>query len=151
MPFRWCELCVEAFEELKLALTSAHVLTIQHYRHLFIRHTDASQLGLGAVIYQGIRIEKRVLAYASRCLVQNEKVYTVTEIETLAVIWAIKKFRHYLLGREFVLVTDHDALCSLQTMKDPKEKLVRWLLELSEHRFTVIHKSGVLHVDADTL
>ena len=76
---------------------------------------------------------------------------TLTEIEALAVIWAIKKFRHYLLGREFVLVTDHHALCLLQTMKDPKGKLGQWLLELSEHRYKVIHKSGVLHVDADAL
>ena len=61
---------------------------------------------------------------------KNEKVYTVTEIEALAVIRAIKKFHHYLLGREFVLVMDHHAICSLQTMKDPMGKLGRWLLEL---------------------
>ena len=94
------------------------------------------------MIYQGIKKEKHVLAYASRCLVQDEGVYTMMEIEALAVIWAIK-FCHYLFVREFVLVRII-MHCSLQTMKDPKGKLGRWLLELSEHHFTVFHKSCLL-------
>ena len=68
VPFRWCERWVETFEELKLALTSAPVLMTFDPALPTSVHTDASQLGLGAVIYQGTRREKRVLAYASRCL-----------------------------------------------------------------------------------
>ena len=89
--------------------------------------------------------------YSSRCLNVHEKNYGIPELEALAIIWAVKKNRHYLLGRHFKIVTDHHSLCSLKKMRDQKGKQGCWMLEMAEHQYDIVHKSGILHVDADAL
>ena len=96
----------------------------------FTLQTDASSVGLGAVLTQNVDSNERVIAYASRSLTAAQQRYTVTEQECLAVIWAIRKFRCYLEGYAFTVITDHSSLRGLHNLKKPTIRLARWALEL---------------------
>ena len=88
--------------------------------------------------------------YASRSLTDREKNYSATEKEALAIVFAVEHFRVYLLGRQFTLVTDHSALQWLQSV-EPKGRIARWLMTLQEYSFTIKHRPGVSHGNADGL
>jgi hypothetical protein len=124
--FCWKKEQQEAFDYLKEALTKAPILGYPDFTEPFIIFTDASKIGLGAILSQRKKDGKEyVIAYASRSLNQAEKNYSVTEQECLAVIWAIKYFQHYLGMCPFELITDHSALKWLQTAKMPSGKRAR--------------------------
>ena len=118
----------------------------------FIIYTDASGIGLGAVLSQVKGDQKEhVIAYASRSLSPAEKNYSVTDQECLAVVWAIKHFQHYLGMKPFTLITDHSALKWLQTSKMPKGRRARWVMELQQYDFTIKHRPGKQNANADAL
>ena len=91
------------------------------------------------------------LAYASRTLSRPEQRYCVTRKELLAAVEFIHHFRQYLLGREFTLRTDHSSLVWLRNFKEPEGQLARWLEKLQEYIFSVIHRQGIKHGNADAL
>ncbi|XP_029169373.1 uncharacterized protein LOC114939266 [Nylanderia fulva] len=140
-----------AFQEIRDHLVTAPTLACPNFEIPFVLQTDASSVGLGAVLTQTIDGEERVIAFASRALADLETRYTVTEQECLAVVWAIKKFRPYLEGYRFTVVTDHSSLRWLHNLKNPTGKLARWALELLEYDYEVIHRKGALHHVPDAL
>ena len=121
VPFirRWNSECQTAFDALKTKLTHAPVLGFADYSKPFILETDASHVGLGAVLSQDQESELKVIVYASRRLRPSEKNprnYSSMKLELLALKWAVtEKFRTYLLGSKFEVFTDNKPLKYLQT------------------------------------
>ena len=109
--FQWSVECQQAFETLKRLLTSAPVLAYPRMEDPFVLETDASILGLGAILSQQ-QPDGTIhpVAYASRSLNQAERNYRITELETLAAVWAVTHFRAYLYGNSVRIYTDHSAV-----------------------------------------
>ena len=151
VQFKWTDECEGAFRTLQRLLCSAPVLCFPNWEHKFILQTDASDFGVGAILSQvdhnGI---ERVVSYASKVLSARERKYSATEKEAYAIIFGVRHFRVYLLGRPFRIVTDHSALRWMHTM-EPKGRVARWLMDLQEFQFIVEHRAGRLHNNADAL
>ena len=147
--FIWSDECDEAFNTLKTKLVQAPVLAYPQFDRtspVFVLQTDASSVGVGAILEQG----GRVIAYASRALNQAEKQYSVIQQECLAIVFALKQFRHYLLGRSFELLTDHAPLQWLSSQK-MEGLLCRWALAMQEFDFVIKYRKGCHNSNADAL
>ena len=138
--------------KLKRLLVEAVTLQTPDFTKPFRLETDASLEGLGAMLAQetanGI---VRPLAYASRTVRGAEKNYSVTELEALGVIWAVKHFWHYLYGHRCTIVTDHQALKSILNTPQPSGKLARWGLILQELDVEIVYRAGKKNANADAL
>ena len=149
--WRWGEEEEKAFQALKSALTSAPILACPDFRRPFVLQTDASTIGLGAVLTQEFEEGERVIAYASRTLNSAEQNYSATELECLAVVWGIRRMRDYLEGYRFTVITDHQALKWLRRLESPSGRLSRWLCELQQYDFEIQYRRGALNHVADAL
>jgi len=149
--FDWTEECHAAFTSLQRALVEAPVLSPPDLTLPFILDTDASNAGAGAVLAQVTPEGERVVAYHSRQFNKAERRYCVTRRELLAMVCAIRHFRYYLGGLHFTVRTDHSALQWLMSFKEPEGQLARWIEELQAYDFTVVHRPGARHGNADAL
>ncbi|CAN6579309.1 unnamed protein product [Malus baccata var. baccata] len=151
VAFDFNEECEKAFNHLKEMLTSAPIIVPPDWSLPFELMCDASDYALGAVL--GQRKEKRphVIYYASRTLNDAQLNYSTTEKELLAVVFALDKFRSYLLGTKVIIYTDHAALKYLFTKKEAKPRLIRWMLLLQEFDIEIRDKKGSENVVADHL
>mmetsp|Transcript_18225 Transcript_18225/g.23573 ORF Transcript_18225/g.23573 Transcript_18225/m.23573 type:complete len:1805 (-) Transcript_18225:1615-7029(-) len=147
----WNEDCEVAFNKLKHALTTYPVLQFPDFSEDFILETDASKTGLGAVLMQKRGDGKVVIGYASRLCIAAERNYNITELECLAVVFAVDHFRPYLYGRPFTVITDHSALKWLMRFKNPVGRLARWALTLQQYNFVIGFRPGTLNPVADAL
>ena len=149
MPFHWTTAHNDAFSHLKSVLTQAPILIYPDFSTTaptFLLQTDASAVGLGAVLEQG----GHVIAYASRALTKSESNYSVIQKECLAVVFGMKQFRHYLLGRSFTLMTDHAPLQWLSAQK-MQGLLSRWALAMQEYTFEIVYRKGTENINTDSL
>ncbi|KRZ65622.1 Retrovirus-related Pol polyprotein from transposon 17.6, partial [Trichinella papuae] len=149
--WKWTAECQTAFDQLKHMLCTAPVLTFPDFNVPFIVDVDASAEGIGAVLSQLSHGNERVVAYASRTLTKAERRYCVTRKELLALVWSIKEFRPYLYGQQFDARTDHSCLRWLRNFKEPEGQVARWLEQLAEYDFNVLHRPGRAHCNADAL
>jgi hypothetical protein len=149
--FEWTDCHEAAFKELKRRLTTAPVLSLPDPEAEWILDTDASDHGIGAVLSQRIDGSERVVAYFSRILSKPEQNYCTTRKELLSIVKSLSHFHVYLYGRKFVVRTDHASLRWLLNFKDLEGQLARWVERLQMYDFTVLHRPGFLHGNADTL
>ncbi|CAM4928332.1 unnamed protein product [Rotaria socialis] len=153
--FIWGDEQRQAVQQLKMMITGPElVLEFPDPELPFILSTDASQLGLGAVLKQMNRDGKlKVIDYLSRVLSKSESRYSTTELEALATVWAVGKLRSYLLGKDFTVETDNCPLCQFHKKKSRNGRLDRWSIDiLSEYNITEIkYKKGKCHCNADLL
>lgn len=150
--FEWADEQQKAFDEIKEKLTSQPVLC--HYdRNIPLElRTDACGYGLGAILLHVQKDgRKQVVAYASRLLRGAEKRYPITEKECLAMVWAVEKFKIYLQGVVFTIITDHRALVWMTDKKKLPERILRWQVHMQQYNFKVVFRNGVNHKDADHL
>jgi hypothetical protein len=150
-PFIWGDAQEEAFQSLKQRLTSAPILASPVDEAGYVLDTDASLVGLGAVLHQWQKGHLKVIGYASRVLSKAERNYSTTRRELLAVIFGFKQFRQFLLGRKFVLRVDHAALTQLRSTPDVVGQAARWLDFIGEYDFDIQHRSGAAHGNCDAL
>ncbi|KAK4389706.1 Retrovirus-related Pol polyprotein from transposon.6 [Sesamum angolense] len=143
--------CAAAFDKLKESLTSAPVIRSPDWNLPFEIMCDASNHAIGAVLGKRIGKEPHVIYYASRMLDNTQSNYTTTENELLAVVFALEKFRHYLLGTKVVVFSDHAELKYLLSKKEAKPRLIRWILLLQEFDLTIKDKKGAENLVADHL
>lgn len=149
--FEWSGECQEAFTNIKELLTSAPILIQPRWEQMFILDTDASLHAMGAVLSQRVEGKEHVVAFYSKTFNRAERNYCVTRRELLAVVRATKHFRHYLLGRRFLLRTDHASLRWLTNFREPEGQVARWIQLLQEFDFELCHRAGTCHGNADAL
>ncbi|KAL5732629.1 hypothetical protein ACOSP7_031984 [Xanthoceras sorbifolium] len=150
-PFEWSDACQVAFDRLIALLTSAPIIQSPDWNLPFEIMCDASDYAIGAVLGQRKDKKPYVIYYASRTLNSAQMNYSTTEKELLAVVFALDKFRAYLVGSPIIVYTDHAALKYLFSKKDAKARLIRWILLLQEFDITIKDKKGVENVVADHL
>ena len=140
--FHWSAECQTAFDKLKTLLTTSPITAFPDFSQAFTA-------GLGAILAQVRDGKERIICYTSRSLSQDEKACTATKLECLAIVWAVAKFRPYLMAMPFEVFTDHYALQWLKTMRTGSVLLHRWSAALEEYNFTIRHRprKAQTHVD----
>lgn len=152
--FSWNPEAQIAFDSLKCRLTEAPILALPDTRSeagQFTLDIDASGVSIGAVLSQQIEGKERVISYGSKSLDKSQRNYCTTRRELYALVYFAKHFRAYLLGRHFAVRTDHRSLQWLASLKNPEGQLARWLVDLQEFDFSVSHRPGKQHTNADAL
>jgi len=151
--FKWTSECQDAFEQLKQCLINSPILRLPNKIGRFTLMTDASDFALGAVLSQDHEGTDYVIAYISKKLNPTEQRYHVNEKEGMAIIWAVhKKFRKFLHGRRFKVITDSLTAKSMITKTEPKNaRVARWVMVLQEYDFEIEHREGKDNPVADAL
>ncbi|PKU84124.1 RNA-directed DNA polymerase [Dendrobium catenatum] len=145
--FQWTEECQRSWDTIKQSLSSASVLALPNFEIPFQVDTDASAVGIGAVLSQ----DNRPIEFFSEKLSPARQKWTVYEQELYAVIRALKHWEHYLLHQDFVLCSDHRALQFINSQKSICRMHARWVLFLQKFTFVLKHKSGNQNRVADAL
>ena len=149
--FEWNQEQQASFDRLIESLVSAPILVYPNAHDRFILDADASNECIGAELIQIQDGAERVVSYGSFVLTPEQRKYCTTRKELLAVVRFTRQFRHYLLGRKFLIRTDHNSLTWLLRFKNANGQLARWLEELSQFDMSIIHRKGSLHTNADGL
>ena len=150
-PFEWTDDCQKSFEKIICLLTSAPIMQSPDWSLPFELMCDASDFAIGVVLGQKRDRKSFVIHYASKTLDNTQINYSTTEKELLAMVYALNKFRSYLLGSKIVVFTDHAIVRYLMTKQDFKPRLIRWILLLQEFDLTIKDKKGVENVVTDYL
>ncbi|KAG1282954.1 hypothetical protein G6F66_011024 [Rhizopus arrhizus] len=142
-PVQWTETCQDSFEKLKRLMTTAPVLLHPKLDQSFVIETDASDFGVGAVLLQDDgKGTLHPLAYESKKLSPTERGYPIQERELLAVLLALRSWRCFVEGSDFVVYTDHNPLQYLRSQVKPTPRLVRWMAEIEMYRPVIKYKPG---------
>jgi len=159
-PYIWETKQQQSFNDLKIKLSSAPVLSTINYENQLILTTDASDVCIGGVLNQItniekpnqiIKMEKQPIAFESRKLRIHEKNYPTHDKELLAIIHCLKIWRHYLHGTKFTIETDHASLKYFMTQKNLSGRQARWSEFLQDFDFEIVYIPGKSNAVADAL
>ena len=148
---KWLDIHQESFDKLKGEICKDSVLKNPDFNRKFILQTDASQIGMGAVLQQEFEDGRHPVMFISKKFSGAECNYAVIEKECYAIVWAVKMLWVYLEGKEFTVISDHAPLQWLYRMKTSNQRLLRWNLILQEFKFSVSHIAGKANIVADAL
>ena len=149
---QWTPERAQAFQRLKDVVTQSPPLVHPDFERPFMVATDASAVGIGAVLYQQDEgSPPRYIQFQARTLTKSERNYSATKRELLAVVFAFARFHQFLFGRRFTLFTDHRALVHLQSQKHLNALQQAWFDELFKYNYEVCHRPGILNVLPDRL
>ena len=149
-PFHWTDACHKAFQTLKDTLVTSPILMFPDISKPFILYTDASDYAIGYILGQlDDQGKKHVIAYGGRSMNEAERRWGITDKEGLALVEGVRHYKVYLSGKPFTVYTDHSALKSLQLPKKHSGRKQRWYEFLQAFEYTIIHKPGRKHNNAD--
>jgi hypothetical protein len=156
VKFEWNDSCQQAFEKLKIALTTAPVLTLPDFKRRFILTTDSSTTAIVYILSQkDDQGREQVISYGGRALRPSEAKWGITQLECLAVIEGVREYHVYLASNEFLVLTDHFSLTYINRMRlsgsGANNRLCRWALFLQAYKFEIMYKKGELMTSADAL
>ncbi|XP_054727437.1 uncharacterized protein LOC129237061 [Anastrepha obliqua] len=149
--FSFDEKCLDAFNELKSRLVKGPVLAIYSPERETELHCDASSIGFGSVLLQRQDDKKfHPVSYFSKTASSAEAKYHSFELEALSIIYALRRFRPYLEGIPFTIVTDCNSLTMTLEKKQLNPRIARWALEFENYNYKIKHRRGASmgHVDA---
>jgi hypothetical protein len=145
--FEWSTKCEASFQELKKQLTTALVLVMPDMEKPFSIYCDASGQGLGCILMQ----DGHVVVYASRQLRKHEEHYLAHDLELVAVVHALKIWRHYLIGKRYEIYSGHKSLKYIFTQPDLKLKQRRWLELIKDYDLGINYHSSKVDMVANAL
>ena len=149
VEYLWGDKHTTAYEELKRLMCETPVLSYPNAQDLFVLDCDASQLAIGSELLQIQNGRERAIAFSSYILTPAQRRYCTTRKELLALITFTRHFRVYLLGRPFIVRTDHASLTWLMSFRRLEGQLARWNEELSQYDMKILHRPGKKHQNAD--
>ena len=141
-PVKWTKECQNAYTQLIEAFSKDPILvTINKDDKLFLA-TDASKAGIAACLMKEVEVEnigkvKKPAYYISRSLSKSEKAFSIFELEGLAICWAVLKFQWYLLGRKFIILTDHRPLINFNLTNVNNKRINKYAMKLADYQFTI--------------
>lgn len=149
--FHWSTQLKEAFQQVKRALSNPKYLGYYSPNNPTTLVTDACDCGLGAVLLQSVNGQPRVISFASKTLSPTEKKYPTLDKEALGIVWATERFKMYLRGLHFTILTDHKPLVHIFSETSiPNQRQERWVLRMQSYRYIIRHVPGELTI-ADPL
>ena len=151
VPFEWSQACGAAFDKLKIMLVSPPIMRSPNWDLPFEIMCDASDYAIGVVLGQSGDKKAFVIYYAIKTFDSAQSNYTTMEKEFLAIVFALEKFRSYIVGSPITIFTDHAVLKYLLSKQDTTPRLTRWILLCKEFNLTIKDKKGVENVVADHL
>jgi hypothetical protein len=150
--WEWTAQQQQAFDQLKQAVSTAPVLALPDEHLPFVIRTDASGYALGAELLQDQGKGLQPIAYMSKKMLPAEKNYPVHEQELLAIICALREWRHHVYGKDFKVITDHHSIRYLSTQPNLSPRQIRWVEFLQQFEpFTIEYKPGKTNIVADAL
>ena len=151
VTFEWSQAYEAAFDKLKTMLVSPPIMRSPNWDLPFEIMCDASDYAIGAVLRQREDKKAFVIYYASKTLDSAQSNYTTTEKEFLVVVFALEKFRSYIVGSPITIFIDHATLKYLLSKQDTKPRLTRWILLCQEFNLTIKDKKRVKNMVANHL
>ncbi|KAJ0972256.1 hypothetical protein J5N97_020215 [Dioscorea zingiberensis] len=145
--FKWTDEAETSFHLVKQKMTEAPILALSDFDKVFEVNCDASGVGVGGVLSQS----GRPVAFFSEKLSGSKKNYSTYDLEFYAIVQSLKHWRHYLIQKEFILFTDHEALKYINGQHKLSRRHAKWVAYLREFTFTLKHQAGSLNRVADAL